>query len=389
VSTRAPGEVLHFMRGEPIAVDVGEIERALSDLWKQASSSASSATGAQSAENPHDAPVSRAALWNVVIPARGRDALAATKHLVDELAPALPTRTITLCLDDGRTGGGPLEATIESNVVAQPGGARTVYSEEIMVAGPPGAEAHFGALVRALQVPGVPTATFWMDPTMPASLLTRELLPMTSRLVLDTTACLRPKHLFDFERLATTAHPLPIADIAWLRLGPLRSLFAGMFDPPVGGAPLQRATRLAITHRPGSDAAALLMLAWIGVLLDWRPRRSVQTSEGGLRFDFDRGGATVTGTLVPTDGPCGKSGMLAMELAVGAERYAIRRTALDQAVLETPRVPSKPVMLDAHSDAELCVAALGSRGRDPLFARCLAYARQLWSLEPDSAGSRR
>jgi len=152
---------------------------------------------------------------------------------------------------------------------------------------------------------------------------------------------------------------------------------------------LQRATRLAVTHRPGSDAAALLMLAWIGVLLDWRPRRSVQTSDGGLRFDFDRGGATVTGTLVPIDGPCGKSGMLALELAVGAERYAIRRTALDQAVLETPRVPSKPVMLDAHSDAELCVAALGSRGRDPLFARCLTYARQLWSLEPDSAGSRR
>ena len=258
-----------------------------------------------------------------------------------------------------------------------------------MVAGPPGAEAHFGALVRALQVPGVPTATFWMDPAMPASLLTRELLPMTSRLVLDTTACLRPKHLFEFERLATAAQPLPIADIAWLRLGPLRSLFAGMFDPPVGGAPLQRATRLTVTHRPGSDAAALLMLAWIGVLLDWRPQRSVQTSDGGLRFDFDRGGATVTANLIPVDGPCGKSGILALDLLVGAERYAIRRTALDQAVVETPRVPPKTVMLDAHSDAELCVAALGSRGRDPLFARCLAYARQLWSLEPDSAGSRR
>ena len=271
---RAPGELLHFVRGEPIAVEVGEIERALADLWKQASSNANSATGAEAAEYPADEPVSRAALWNVVIPARGRDALAATKQLVDELAPALPTRTITLCLDDGRMGGGAgndLQATIESNVVAQPGGARTVYSEEIMMAGPPGAEAHFGALVRALQVPGVPTATFWMDPTMPASLLTRELLPMTSRLVLDTTACLRPKHLFDFERLATTAHPLPIADLAWLRLGPLRSLFAGMFDPPVGGGPLQRATRLAVTHRAGSDAAALLMLAWIGVLLDWRP----------------------------------------------------------------------------------------------------------------------
>jgi len=82
--------------------------------------------------------------------------------------------------------------------------------------------------------------------------------------------------------------------------------------------------------------------------------------------------------------------MFGIELVtVGGERYAIRRTALDQAVLQTPGVPPKPVKLDSSSDAEIAVAALGSRGRDPLFARCLSYARQLWSLEPDGAGSRR
>ena len=192
-----------------------------------------------------------------------------------------------------------------------------------------------------------------------------------------------------FRAAGDGGQPLPIADIAWLRLGPLRSLFAGMFDPPVGGGPLARATRLVVTHRPGSDASALLMLAWIGVLLDWRPQRSVQTSDGGLRFDFDRGGATVTGEPHPRRGPCGKSGILGLELlsARSATPSAARRSI--RRCVETPRVPPKTVMLDAHSDAELCVAALGSRGRDPLFARCLAYARQLWSLEPDSAASRR
>ena len=77
-------------RGEPIAVEVGEIERALGALWQQASR----------AGDDHATAVSRAALWNVIILARGRDALAATKQLVDEMAPALPTRTITLCLED-------------------------------------------------------------------------------------------------------------------------------------------------------------------------------------------------------------------------------------------------------------------------------------------------
>jgi hypothetical protein len=134
------GEIERFVRGEPIAVEVGEIERALGALWQNAS-----------AGDPRpDAAVSRAALWNVIIPTRGRAALATAKRMVDEIAPALPARTITICLDDQRGARDAVEATIESNVVSQPGGARMVYSEEITIAGPMGAEGHFGALVRAL-----------------------------------------------------------------------------------------------------------------------------------------------------------------------------------------------------------------------------------------------
>jgi len=374
---RIHGEIERFVRGESIAVEVGEIERALGSLWQEASRVGDTVA------------VSRAALWNVIIAARGRAALATTKQLVDEIAPALPTRTLTLCLDDAQRGGN-LEATIESNVVSQPGGARMVYSEEITIAGPSTAEGHFGALVRALQVAGVPTATFWLDPTAPESLLSRELLSVTNRLVFDTTACVRPQQLFDVERLATAAQPLPIADLGWLRLGALRAMFAGIFDPPVGGAPLVQAARVTVLHRAGSDAAALLLLAWIGVLLGWRPLRAAQTSDGGVRFDFARAGQPVAGYLVPADGACGRSGMFGIEVTTHAgERYAIRRTAVDQAELLTPGVPPKPVKLDSPSDAELAVAALGSRGRDPLFARCLSYARQLWSLETDTAASRR
>jgi glucose-6-phosphate dehydrogenase assembly protein OpcA len=370
-------EVERFVRGEPIAVEVAEIERALAALWQEASRAGETTA------------VSRAALWNIIIPACGQDALAATKKIVDEIAPALPTRTLTLCLDEARRGGA-LQATIESNVVSQPGGARMVYSEEITIAGPMAAEGHFGALVRALQVAGVPTATFWMDPGAPESLLSRQLMSVTSRLVFDTTACLRPQQLFDVERLATAAQPLHVTDLGWLRLGALRAQFAGIFDPPVGGAPLVQAARVTIHHRAGSDAAALLLLAWVGVLLGWRPLRSAQTSDGGVRFDFVRAGQPVAGHLVPTEGACGRSGMFGIELTTHAgERYAIRRTALDQAELRTPGVPPKPVKLDSPSDAELAVAALGARGRDPLFARCLSYARQLWSLETSTLGSGR
>jgi glucose-6-phosphate dehydrogenase assembly protein OpcA len=366
-----------FARGEPTAVEIGAIERELAGLWK-----AASATGAPSAEGA----VSRAALWNVIIPAHGRENLAATKHLVDEIAPALPTRAITLCLDDAPAGAdGEVQASIESNVASQPGGTRMVYSEEITLVGPRGAEAHFGAIVRGLGIPGVPTATFWLDPALPTSLLERELLPATDRLVVDTGGCFTPQQLADLQRLVERARPIPVADLGWLRLGGLRSLFAGLFDPPVGGAPLARATRLEVSHLAGCDASALLIVSWLGTLLGWRPLGAAHTPEGGVSYTLARGDAAAAALeahLVPAEGPCGKSGILTLELMAGDDRYAIHRTALDKTALLTPIAPPKPVTLDSPSDAELAVAALGRRGRDPLFARCLAFAQTLWALEP-------
>ena len=367
-----------FARGEPIAVDVGEIERELGSLW-QAASHAGEGTGA----------VARAALWNLVIPARGREELAATKALVDAIAPAVPVRAIMLCLDDA-AGSGELAATIESNVVSQPGGGRVVYSEEITLVGPTGAEAHFGAMVRALQVPGVRTATLWMDAAMPSTLLTRELMPVTRRLIVDTGTCTGPLHLQDLQRLAARMSPRPVADLGWLRLGSFRLLFAGLFDPPVGGAPLRSATRLAVRHRAGGDVSALLLVSWLGELLGWRPLRAAETPDGGLRFDFDRpDGGSLEAFIVPTAGACDQSAILSIELASGGDEYVVSREAIDQARLQLPIAPARAVKLDAYSDADLCVAALGPRGRDPLFARCLEYAGRLRALEARSAGSRR
>ncbi len=365
-----------FARGEPIAVEVGEIERELGSLWQQASQTSGSA-------------VSRAVLWNLVVPTRGQAGLQKTKALCDALAPVVPVRAIALCIDDA-SGGSALTATIDSNVVSQPGGGRVVYCEEISLVGPPGTEAHFGAIVRALQVPGVRTATLWMDAAMPSALLARELLPATRRLIIDTASCGRPVELRDLEMLATRALPRPVADLGWLRLSSFRLLFAGLFDPPVGGGPLRQASRLAVRYRAGGDVSALLVVAWLGLLLDWKPIRAAETQDGGLRFEFERGGAgPIQVALVPSGALCDRSAILAIELTSGRDEYTVTRTAVDQAEVRLPIAPPRTVKLDAASDAELVVAALGPRGRDPLFARCLAYAARLWALEPHSVGSRR
>jgi len=204
---------------------------------------------------------------------------------------------------------------------------------------------------------------------------------VTRRLIVDTASCAAPLHLHDLERLTARTQPRPVADLGWLRLGSFRTLFAGLFDPPVGGAPLRAATRLVVRHRGGGGVSALLIIAWLGDLLGWRPLRASETSDGGLRFDFERAdGGSLEALLVPTGGACDASAILAIELSSGRDEYVVTRDAIDEAHVQLPIAPPRAVKLDVYDDADICVAALGPRGRDPLFARCLAYAGRLWSL---------
>jgi glucose-6-phosphate dehydrogenase assembly protein OpcA len=367
-----------FTRGEAVAVDIDRIERRLADLWKDATAGG-------------EGTVSRAALWNVVVATQAQD-LERTKKLVDELAPLLPARVLVLAEapeaatpEDAAKDEG-MRATIESNVVARSSGARVVYSEEITLHGRRG-DAHFGSLVRALQVPGLPTATLWADAAMPEALLRRQLLPAADRLVLDTGRCARPRQLLEVQRCADLAGgKLPVADLGWLRLQSFRLLFAGLFDAPVGGAPLQRARSVKILHRPGAEASGLLLAAWLASTLDWLFVEALAPGpEGAPRFRFDRAdksySASIEVALECSPGECGTSGIVALELTAsgpsGDEIYAVRRTEENHATLVLPIAPPRSMKLDSRRDAELCVTALGPAGRDPLFARCLSLAARL------------
>jgi hypothetical protein len=388
-----------FSRGEPIVIEVERIERELAALWQDASR----AQGANKRDEQGEASgepvaVARAALWNVVVPAHSAESLARIKTMIDEIAPSIPARVIVLFRDPGAPSK-EIQATIESNVVSRPSGARVVYSEEITLTGRGGADEHFGALVRALQIPSLPTATFWIDSTIGETLLTHQLLPLSDRLVVDTGRCLDAAEIAAVSRLATLSRA-EVGDLGWLRLASYRLLFAGLFDPPVGGGPLLRARRVAIEHRPHNLASALLFGAWLGCQLGWKPAGLASPVGGGegLRFLFtaaDRGpaGDPIELDLRPSPGECGTSGIVAIELhcreddqqddgkpSGASPLYAIRRTANDHAEISIPIAPPRSVKLDSRSDAELCVGALGPAGRDPLLRRVLDYAAQLADL---------
>ena len=378
-------DIERFSRGEPISVEVDSIERELRNLWQEAS---------RAGEHKDEA-LSRAALWNLVVPTRGGALLTRTKRVLAELAPRLPSRAIVLAEQaDGPGGDDRIRATIESNVVSHAGARRVVSAEQITLAGPPGSDDRFAALVRALLIPGLPTATLWIDATMPEGALVSEIMPLTDRLIVDTGSCGRPGRLPDVQRLADARGRGHLADLGWLRLATYRQLFAGLFDPPVGGAPLARARRVTIEHRAGADVSALLLVAWLGLQLGWRPIAALTGADGGLGFRFERTGTAAAGpqqgpidlTLAPGPGACGTSGMIGVELHAASpgggddQRYVVRRTADGHAELALPIAPPRVVKLDSRSDAELCAVALGPAGRDPLFPRCLEYAADLCRL---------
>jgi glucose-6-phosphate dehydrogenase assembly protein OpcA len=379
----ASSNVEKFSRGEAISVEVDRIEKELASLW-QAASRGDDASAPQ--------PISRAALWNLVIPARGVDSLSRVKRLVDDLAHAMPARVITLCRGWGHTLGG-ISATIESNVVSPPGGARLVYAEEITLTGEGAApdERHFGALVRSLQIPSLPTATLWFDVAAADSLLTNELLPVSDRLVIDTGRCTGARDLAAVCRIGAI-NRIEVADLGWLRLAGFRLLFAGLFDPPVGGGPLLAATHLEIEHRSPRLASALLLAAWLGVQLGWRPLDAAPGIDRGtgirLRFAAARGRDgrenTVTVDLRPSPGECGTSGIVSLTLGGGTgasgQVYRVCRTADNHAEITVPIAPPRTVKFDSRSDAELCVGALGPAGRDPLLRRVLPYTERLADL---------
>lgn len=379
-----------FSRGEALSVAVDRIETELTALWREASLGTDDHLSASHA-------IARAALWNIVIPTRGVVALAQIKTMIGALAPAIPARVIVLGRSEASRSGA-IRSTIASNVVSRPNGARIVCSEEITLMGPRRSEERFGALVRALQIPSLPTATFSIDSPVLDALVVKDLLPLSDRLVVDTGRCEHPDELAVLHR--QTADGVPeLSDLDWLRLSSFRLLFAGLFDPPVGGQPLRDATRVTIEYQPPRVSSALLLGSWLAGQLGWKPLGARRSQDGRLRFPFTPSDPAATSAVIelclcPSDRECGPSGIVAIEVrsaagpAIDAPRamehelppeavYSVRHTQHNHAVISVPIAPPRTVKLDSRSEAELCVGALGPSGRDPQLRQALATAAEL------------
>ena len=340
-----------FTKGANIGVDVGGIERELASLWRQASSSG-------------DRAVTRACSWNLLVHVGEDEDVEGVRALVDKVVFPVPSRAIVLV--PRPTGQGrDIEAYVSANCQVAPGGGKLLCSEEITIMSRGGGERFVPALVRALLVPDVPTALLWLG-KLPKGPQDIAYLPSVDRLILDSARAA------DFAAFAGVKD-IALADLAWLRMGFLRSMLAAMFDPPTGSEPLERATEIVVRGAKNDPTSAGLFAGWLSSRLGWSTGPLGDSGAKGT----SRSGKPVTITLArdaERETPSGIVDVVIRSVSAtgAAEEYGLSDAGDGSLVVRSHGQSARSKVAADLAPEKLVIAALGARGRDPLYRAALA-----------------
>ena len=261
-----------------------------------------------------------------------------------------------------------------------------VYSEEIThrrTARRGGALRRAGA--RAAD-PGRADRDVLAGPGAPQSLLLRELLPADEPARARHGALLRPQQLFDSSGWRTARSRVPSRIWAGCASATCGRCSRGSSIRRSAAGRLQRGARSRSATAPAPTPARCCWSPGSACCSAGGPLRSAQVVRRWpalrLRPRRCRRGPRRSrpAFLAPGRRRLRKKRDVRRSSSVTSSERALREPAARPWIRRCwnrRSSPAKPVKLDSPSDAELAVAALGPRGRDPLFARCLSYARQL------------
>ena len=261
-------------------VDVSKIEKSLADLWRMEN------------ENEEFA-VTRAALWNVVAHTSSSDHHAEASETLGRASASVPQRTIVVRADPSAVA--DMSSWISANCHIL-GGGKQVCSEQIaIVAG--GDHIHrVPPLVRALLLPDMPVAVWWLgDLPNEHEEYVESLLEPADRLIVDSVHFDSPADISLVARVSEQTTTTP-ADLNWVRLEEWRTATASIFDPPHMRERLSTVARLRVVAATGEEeffghsVQSLLFASWISGQLEHHVDREgkVEGRRGAIEYRFER-----------------------------------------------------------------------------------------------------
>lgn len=288
----ATADVESFTAGEKFAVHPDAIERELASVW-QAAGKASE--GRQ--------PVTRACLWNVVVLVDNRDGQAeeGMETMLADLPRYVATRTLICRAGPAATAssgkGGDIRSWISANCILASGGGKLVCSEEINLESSGDGAKHIPSLVRALLVPGLPTAVVLGTAPRGDDGLASALINVADRVVVQRASAGPDSFRWMLDGLGGGRS---LTDLRWIEQAAMRSSVALLFD----GLPDGTADRLELIEvlvHASQRGDGLLALGWVASCLgaqevterapdEWKLRTSAGLLTLGLTGHAHAGG---------------------------------------------------------------------------------------------------
>jgi glucose-6-phosphate dehydrogenase assembly protein OpcA len=243
-------------------VDVEAIESELARLWKSPDPAGEGR-----------ATVTRACMSNLLIFCSSQDLANAMPEEIDDIVRIHPCRVILL-LGEVDVPGDTIEAYVSAHCHLTSDRGQ-ICSEHITVNATGDAVRRLPSTARSLVLGDLPTSLWWASHVTPArgSGLFDELEAMADQVVYSSLNWADPiREVAETARWASDPRErrATIADLAWRRLRPWRSLIAASLDPATVPGALDGLATVTIDHGSHSLPQAWLLAGWLASRLGWR-----------------------------------------------------------------------------------------------------------------------
>ena len=313
----------------------------------------------------------RAALLNLVILCPTRSAADEARQTASLLSGSHPSRTFVVVTDHEQAGTS-LQAWVSARCTLQPGGARQVCCEEVLIAASGGALEFAAQAISPLFLPDLP-AFLWLTSFRPEDFgLAKRFAAVCDKLIWDTDELPSPVEMLpDAARLRAEMADTAVGDLAWVRTSPLRRRVAEEISKTAQS--LGRVDRVRVSCAPDTFGGALLIAGWLASALGWDARIGRRSSRE-LIFTVQRAGAGADLAPAEIAVVCDPDAPISVTLS-GATDLAVAAPPPAQSACGPGTAGGSP----SGELASLLCLALESHAREAALDRALAQAAAMLS----------